>query len=310
MKIVFLDSATLGACSLDPIARLGELVTYPTSTPAQALQRVAEADVLIVNKVRVTDELLAAAPRLRLVCEAATGVNNIDLDAAARRGIPVRNVAGYSTDSVAQLSFTQILDLVVNPARFDAYVKDGAYSRSGLFTEVSRPFAELAGKVLGIIGMGTIGSRVARIAEAFGMQVVYFSTSGTSHCRDYPSLPLDELLERSDVVSIHCPLNERTSGLIGYDQLCRMKQTAVIVNMARGGIIDESALARAISEERIAGAAVDVFTAEPVPADHPLLHTTHPERLRLTPHVAWASQEALKRLVSGIADNIRTSSLF
>ena len=306
MKIVFLDSATLGDTSLAPIASLGELVTYPTSTPEEALERVAEAEVLIINKVKVTETLLAAAPRLRLVCEAATGVNNIDLAAAERRGIPVRNVAGYSTDAVAQLSFTQILNLSVNPARFDAYVKDGSYSCSGLFTEVSSPYPELAGKILGIIGMGTIGQRVAQIAGAFGMQVAYFSTSGTSHCQDYPSLSLNALLECSDVVSIHCPLNPRTAGLIGYEQLCRMKKTAIIVNMARGGIIEESALARAISEERIAGAAVDVFTTEPLPADHPLLHTTHPERLRLTPHVAWASQEALKRLVSGIADNIRT----
>ena len=305
MRIVFLDAATLGSVSLAPIDRLGELVTYPTSTPAQALERVRDAEVIIVNKVRVTEELLAAAPRLRLVCEAATGVNNIDLAAAERRGIPVRNVAGYSTDAVAQLSFTQILTLLVRPARFDAYVKDGSYSRSGLFTEVSSPYPELAGKILGVIGMGTIGGKVAQIAEAFGMQVVYFSTSGTSHCLHYPSLPLDALLECADVVSIHCPLNERTAGLIGYEQLCRMKKDAVIVNMARGGIIVEADLARAISEERIAGAAVDVFTAEPVPEDHPLLHTTHPERLCLTPHVAWASREALKRLVDGIAANIR-----
>ena len=307
MTIVFLDASTLGETSLAPIAGLGELVTYPTSTPNEALVRVQEAEVLIVNKVKVTEELLAAAPKLRLVCEAATGVNNIDLEAAARRGIPVRNVAGYSTDAVVQLSFTQILSLVTGPERYDRFVKDGSYSAHPIFTEVSQPFSELAGKTIGIIGMGTIGSRVARVAEAFGMRVIYFSTSGTSHCKDYPSVPLDELLRRSDVVSIHAPLNERTSGLIGARELALMKPTALLVNMARGGIVDEQALADAISAGMIAGAAFDVFTSEPLPADHPLLHTTKPERLRLTPHVAWASSEALDRLVLGIARNIRES---
>ncbi len=305
MKIVFLDASTLGETSLAPIAALGELVTYPTSTAAEALLRVSDAEVLIINKVKVTDELLAAAPKLRLVCESATGVNNIDLAAAERRGIPVRNVAGYSTDAVVQLTFTQILSLITGAERFDRYVKDGSYSRSPIFTEVSQPFAELSGKTLGVIGMGTIGSRVARIAEAFGMQVIYFSTSGTSHCREYPSVSLEELLSRSDVVSIHAPLNERTQGLISAAELARMKPGAILVNMARGGIVDEAALAEAISQETIAGAALDVFPQEPIPASHPLLHTTHPERLRLSPHVAWASQEALNRLVQGIADNIR-----
>ena len=174
MKIVFLDASTLGGTSLAPIASLGELVTYPTSTAAEALLRVRDAEVLIINKVKVTDELLAAAPQLRLVCEAATGVNNIDLEAAARRGIPVRNVAGYSTDAVVQLTFTQILGLVTGPERFDRFVKDGSYTTHPIFTEVSQPFSELAGKTLGIIGMGTIGSRVARVAEAFGMKVIYY----------------------------------------------------------------------------------------------------------------------------------------
>jgi len=305
MKIVFLDASTLGGTSLAPIASLGELVTYPTSTPTEALDRVSDAEVLIINKVKVTEALLAAAPKLRLVCEAATGVNNIDLEAAARRGIPVRNVAGYSTDAVVQLTFTQILGLVTGPERFDRFVKDGSYSAHPIFTEVSQPFSELAGKTLGIIGMGTIGSRVARVAEAFGMKVIYFSTSGTSHCQDYPSVALSELLGSSDVVSIHAPLNERTRDLIGAGELALMKPSAILVNMARGGIVDEQALADAISAGTIAGAAFDVFTSEPLPADHPLLHTTRPGRLRLTPHVAWASSEALDRLVQGIAENIR-----
>lgn len=310
MKIVFLDAATLGSTSLEPISALGELICYPTSTPAEALERVKDAQILIVNKVKVTPDLLAAAPGLRLICEAATGVNNIDLDAAAARGIPVKNVAGYSTDSVAQVAFTQILNLLTRPARFDAEVKDGTYSRSAIFTDVSQPFSELAGKRIGIIGMGTIGKKVASIAEIFGMEAVYYSTSGTSHCELYPSVPLEELLRTSDVVSIHCPLNERTNGLIGAEQLREMKPSAVIVNMARGGIIDEAALSDAISSGVIAGAAVDVFTAEPLPADSPLLHTSRPENILFTPHIGWASAEALERLVAGIAKNIVESGIF
>lgn len=304
MKIVFLDAATLGDVSLEQIARLGELVCWQTSTAREAIERVADAEVLIVNKVRVTAELIAAAPRLRLICEAATGVNNIDLAAAAAKGIPVRNVAGYSTDTVAQLAFSQILSLVCDTTRFDAYVKDGRYSASGLFTEVSAPFVELAGKTLGIIGMGAIGSRVAAVGQVFGMNVVYYSTSGTAHCTDYPCVSLSELLGISDVVSIHCPLNERTAGLVGASELASMKPTAILVNMARGGIVDEGALSDAVGSGLIAGAAVDVFTSEPLPADNPLLHCLRPERLRLTPHVGWAGREAIERLVSGIAANV------
>lgn len=307
MKIVFLDASTLENADLSSIERLGSLELFPTSSPEEALERVSDADILIVNKVRVTDEVMAKAPKLRLICEAATGVNNIDLEAAARRGIDVRNVAGYSTDSVAQIAFAHILDLVCRTERFDSYVKSGAYSASGLFTDSRQPYMELAGKTLGVIGMGSIGRKVSAIAEAFGMKVIYFSTSGTSHCTEYPSVPLEELLSTADVVSIHAPLNERTNNLIGFEQLKKMKPTAVIVNMARGGIVSEADLAKAIDEEVIAGAALDVFVQEPLPCDNPLLHTRYPERIRFTPHVGWASKEAVERLVAGVAANIENS---
>ena len=179
MKIVFLDASTVGDTPLDEIAALGELVCYPTSTQAEALARVGDCEVLIVNKVRVDRALLAAAPRLRLVCEAATGVNNIDLDACAERGIPVRNVAGYSTEAVVQQTFMHILSLMGNAPYFDAFVKSGAYSRSPIFTDFGRPVRELCGRTMGIIGMGAIGHRVAEVAKVFGMNVIYFSTSGT-----------------------------------------------------------------------------------------------------------------------------------
>ncbi|MBQ6087020.1 MAG: D-2-hydroxyacid dehydrogenase [Bacteroidales bacterium] len=306
MKIVYLDASTMGDTPLDPIAALGELVCYPTSTPEEALERVGDCDVLIINKIIVDKRLLAAAPRLKLVCEAATGVNNIDLEECASRGIPVKNVAGYSTDSVVQATFMHVLSLMGNAPYFDDFVKSGKYSRSPIFTDVSRPFIEMAGKTYGVVGMGNIGSRVAKVASAFGMKVIYYSTSGTGHCKEYPCVPLDELMSSSDVISIHAPYNARTAGLIGERELRLMKPTAFIVNMGRGGIVDEVALAKVVGEGAIGGAAMDVFSKEPLPSDNPLLHTARPERFRFTPHTAWASVEARARLVGMIADNIRT----
>ena len=306
MKIVYLDSATVGETPMDGIAELGELVCWPESTPEEALERVRDCNVLIVNKVLVTRALLDAAPELRLVCEAATGVNNIDLEACRERNIPVRNVAGYSTDSVVQTTFMHILSLMGNAPYFDNTVKDGTYSKGTLFTDVSRPYIEIKGKRIGIVGMGAIGTGVARVAEAFGMEVVYYSTSGTGHCKEWPSISLGELMRTSDVISIHAPYNERTAGLIGAGELAMMKPSAIIVNMGRGGIVDEAALAEVIDNDLIGGAALDVFTKEPLPGDSPLLRTRHPEKLRFTPHTAWASVEARTRLINCIADNIRS----
>ncbi|MCR4824653.1 MAG: hydroxyacid dehydrogenase [Bacteroidales bacterium] len=307
MKIVFLDAATLGDTPLDEIAAQGELVAWPSSTPEEALERVGDCEVLIVNKVRVTEQLLAQAPRLRLICESATGVNNIDLEAAARRGIPVRNAAGYSTEAVVQSTFAHLLSLAGHAPYFDECVKSGRYSAGTLFCDISHPYVELDGKTLGIIGLGTIGTRVAAVASAFGMKVIYYSTSGTSHNHDYPSVTLDELLAASDAVTIHAPLNPRTAGLIGAAELRKMKKTAFLLNLGRGGIVDEAALAEAVDAGVIAGAALDVYSSEPLPADNPLMSVRHPERFRFTPHTAWASQEALKRLVHQVADNIRNN---
>ena len=304
MKIVFLDAGTMGTSSLAPIERLGELTAWPNSTPDETMRRVVDCDVLIVNKIKVNDRLLEAAPKLRLVCEAGTGINNIDVEACSRHGVMVRNVAGYSTDSVVQETFMHILNLLGNGAYFDNVVKSGAYSRSGLFTDYSRPFIEMAGKTLGIIGLGSIGAKVAKIGVAFGMKVIYYSTSGTSHNTEYPSVPLERLMRESDVISVHAPYNERTAGLVGEKELRMMKPKSIIVNMGRGGIVVEEALAKVIDEGVIGGAGLDVYSTEPIPADHPLLRTRHPERLSLTPHVAWASIEARERLIQSIADNI------
>ena len=305
MKIVFLDAATMGDVSFEPFEQLGEFVSYATSTPTEARERVKDADVVMINKVIVNQELIDAAPSLKLICVAATGVNNIDVDYAASKGIPVRNVAGYSTDSVAQSTFMHILSLAGGAPYFDNSVKTGSYSRSGMFTDPNWNWWELAGKTIGIIGLGNIGKKVAQIAEAFGMKVCYYSTSGTGHCKDYPCLTLEELLKVSDVVSVHAPLNERTLNLLGAKEFAMMKPTAIIVNAGRGAIIVEADLADAVDNGVIAGAGIDVFVQEPIPEDHPYLKMKHPERMRLTPHVAWASVEARRRLVSMMADNVR-----
>ncbi len=305
MKIVFLDASTLGETSLAPIEALGELVCYDCSTHAEALERVRDAEVIITNKVVIDDEVMSAAPSLKLICEAATGVNNIDLEAADKRGIPVRNVAGYSTESVVQLTFALLLELVCRVAKHSAWIHDGHYSASPIFTNPAASFMELSGRTMGIVGMGAIGQRVAQVATSFGMKVIYYSTSGTSHCKDYPSVALDQLLEESDVISIHAPMNERTRGLIGAAELAKMKPTSYIINIGRGGIVDEAALSEAVGSGIIAGAGLDVFSREPLPAENPLLHCKMPDNLVFTPHIGWASNEAIARLVDGIAGNIR-----
>lgn len=304
LKIVFLDSATMGDITFAPISRHGDLILYDSSTPEQAKERISDCDVVIINKIIMNRELIDAGKNLKMICEAATGVNNIDLEYAASKGIPVRNAVGYSTDSVVQSTFMHILSLCGHASYYDNFVKSGKYSASRMFTDVSVNWSELSGKTMGIIGMGNIGSKVAKVAEAFGMRVVYFSTSGTSHCKDYPSLPLDSLLAESDIVSIHAPLNERTRGLIGARELSMMKPTAILVNAGRGGIVDEAALAEAIDSEMIAGAALDVFSVEPLPSDSPLLKVAKSDRIRLAPHVAWASREARQRLADQIGLNI------
>ena len=305
MKIVFLDAISMGDVSLEEMASLGELVCYPSSTALQARERVKDADVACLNKVIVDQTFLDAAPRLKLICEAGTGMNNIDVKLCTERGVIVRNVAAYSTDSVAQTAWMHILNLVGRAFHYQDFVRSGAYSRNPVHVDFKHPFIELAGKTLGIVGMGAIGQKVALIGRAMGMEVIYYSTSGTSHCKDYPSVPLQELLEKADVISIHAPYNERTAGLIGYEQMCRMKPTAYLVNTGRGGIAVEADLARALDEGLIAGAALDVYVKEPLPSDSPLLHLLHPERLLFSPHIAWYSYEARARLAHEMAENIR-----
>ncbi len=305
MKIVFLDAISMGDVSLEEMAALGELRCYPSSTAVEARERVKDAHVACLNKVVVDQAFLDAAPRLKLICEAGTGINNIDVKLCEERGVAVRNVAAYSTDSVAQTAWMHILNLCGRAFHYQDFVRSGAYSKNPVHVDYAHPFTEISGKTLGIVGMGAIGQKVAAIGKAFGMEVIYFSTSGTGHCKDYPCVSLEDLLQRADVISIHAPYNERTAGLIGYDAFKKMKRTAVLVNTGRGGIAVEADLARALDDGLIKGAALDVYVKEPLPLESPLMHLQHPERLIFSPHIAWYSIEARARLAHEMAENIR-----
>ena len=289
MKIVFLDAATVGDTSLEPIAKLGELVCWPTSTPEEARDRVGECEVLIVNKVKVDEALLEAAPSLKLVCEAATGVNNIDLDACAARGIPVRNVAGYSTDSVVQETFMHILTLMGNGPYFDHTVKSGEYSRGKIFTDVSKPFFEITGKTLGIIGMGNIGQRVVKLANAFGCKVLAWNRT-PKQVEDVTFVDKETLLKESDIVTLHIALNADTRDFITEKDFALMKPTSLLINTARGPVVNEQALADALKEGKIAGAATDVYGTEPpLKPENPLFAAPN---LIMLPHIGFATEEA------------------
>lgn len=307
VRIVFLDAITLGIVeNLDEISSLGEYSGYDFTCPDQRIDRIRGKNVVITNKVIIDREVMDACPELKLICVAATGTNNIDLPYAAQKDIAVRNVTGYSTESVAQCTFAMLFYLLNASAYYDQYVKSGLYAINPVFTHLERPFAELKGKCFGIIGMGTIGKCVAQIASAFGAKVVYFSTSGKNLIAgEYPHLPLDELLQMSDVVSIHCPLNNQTLNLLNEKRLRLMKPSAYLLNMGRGGIVDEAALAHILDENRICGAALDVLAAEPISASSPLLKVRNKEKLYITPHIAWASIEARRRLISRTAQNIK-----
>lgn len=308
MKIVFLDAATLGeGISYSQIEESGNLICYPSTNDIEVFVRVADADVVIVNKVRMYKEQIDAAKNLKLICVAATGTNNVDSLYAESKGIKVKNVVGYSTESVVQITFGSLLALINNIGYFDRCVKSGKYSQSPHFTDTGRAFSEIYGKNFGIIGMGTIGKRVAAVATAFGAKVSYYPTGGKAHCKDYPAVSLKELLVSSDIVSIHAPLNEKTKNLISINELKLMKPSACIANMGRGGIINEKDLAQSIDLNLIAGAAVDVYESEPVPQDHPYLHIKEKERIIMTPHIGWSSKEARITLVNRIAENIKSA---
>lgn len=303
MKIVFLDEYSVCGRNLDAIRRFGDYVGYATTSPEQVIERSKDAEIVITNKVVLDAKTIASLPHLRLICVAATGMNNVDLNAAAEHNVLVRNAVGYSTYSVAETTICSALSLLREVIYYDEYFKSGRYAASDRIFNFDRPTAQLRGKRWGIIGMGNIGREVARLAEAFGCEVYYYSTSGIARDEGCKSVSLNELLSESDVVSIHCPLNERTRSLVGAEQLRLMRRSAILINVARGGIVDEQALADALNEDAIRGAAFDVFTSEPLRTS-PLYNLRDPYKFLASPHNAWSSVEAIDRLIGCIEQNI------
>lgn len=304
MNIVILDAKTLGNdIDLSALDKLGKVVRYESTDPSQTYDRIRNATIVITNKVVISKLHMQRCPLLKLICIAATGMNNVDLDAAAQIGIEVKNVAGYSTDSVIQHTFSMLFYLLGHSRYYDDYVKSGEWQKSPIFTNVSRPFFELKGKTWGIIGLGEIGEGVARLASAFGVNIVYYSTSGKNNNNDYNRVELDTLLQDSDIISIHAPLNDATYNLIGLNELKQMKNGVYLLNLGRGGIINEDDLAKIIDNKEIY-VALDVLEKEPMTDPHPLMDVNHQERLYITPHIAWTSIEARNRLVELVIENI------
>ena len=305
MKIVFLDEYSLGGADLSAIKAFGDYTGYYETRPEDVVERCADAEVVIVNKVVLGEKEMSALPSLRLICVSATGVNNIDLEAAKRHNIEVRNAVGYSTHTVAEATLGAILTLQRQVLYYDRYVKDGRYSASGRFVNFDRPTHRLWGKKWGIIGLGNIGRKVADLATAFGCEVAYYSTSGVARDEKYERKELNELLSWADIITVHCPLNAQTNNLIDKEQVALMKPNALIVNVARGGIVNERAIADALNEERIAGAAFDVYPTEPMPLTSPLLSVKNPDTLLLSPHNGWSAVESIEDLVECVATNIK-----
>lgn len=303
-KIVFLDEYSIAGRSLEKITSQGEYIAYENTAKEQVVERLKGATIAITNKVVIDGEAMRQLPDLKLICIAATGMNNVDLEAAKELGIEVKNAVGYSTISVAETTITSALALARNVVYFNEYFHDGRYAKADRAFCYDRHTFQISGKKWGIVGMGNIGREVARLASAFGCEVRYFSTSGVKREEQYPAMELNELLEWSDIVSVHSPLNKRTRGLIGRNELQLMKPTSIIINVARGGIIDEAALAEALDNGWVAAAALDVFSVEPL-RESPLYNIKDKYRLLASPHNAWSAAEAIDRLIECVAENIR-----
>lgn len=303
IRAVILDGATLGDdISFAPLADAAELTVYAGTSPEEIAPRIQNAHVAIVNKIKLNESNLSGAGDLRLICVAATGYDNIDLAYCRAHGIAVCNVLGYSTDSVAQLTVALVLQLVFRLSQFTDFVKSGAYTASGVANRLYPAFHELAGKTWGIVGAGNIGKKTAKIAEAFGCRVIV--------CRrktdpDYPTVDIDTLCREADIITVHTPLNDGTRGLISRERISMMKPGVILVNVARGAVTDEAALADAVRSGHIGGLGVDVYTEEPLPAHNPLYAVRDLPGVCLTPHMAWGAVEARQRCVNEMAENIR-----
>ena len=306
MKIVFLDVKTIGEdIDLSGFDSLGEVVKYGFSAPEEIPERVKDADVIVLNKPQINEATIGKAPNLKLVCVTGTGTNHLDKDFLARRGIAWRNVAGYSTESVAQHTFAMLFYLLEKLAFYDNYVKSEEYVNDTLFKHFSEQWNQVCGKTWGIIGLGNIGRRVADIAKAFGAKVIYYSTSGKNDQEGYTRVDLDTLLQESDIVSVHAPLNEDTEGLMNKEAFAKMKSNAIFLNVGRGAIVVEQDLADALNEGKIAAAGLDVLCKEPMSEDNPLRLIKNSRKLIITPHIAWVSVEARTNLMNTIIEQIK-----
>lgn len=307
MNIVVLERNSVGPdIPVDCFEELGNVTCYPnTVTIEEVRERVREADIIVANKSPIREESLKDAPNVKLICEFATGYDNCDLEYCRSRGIQVRNVVDYSTAMVAQHTFTLALALCQKLTYYDNYVKSGAYSAQDRFSNFDIPFYELDGKTWGIVGMGNIGRRVARTAAAFGCRVIFHSITGKSSCTDYERVDKDTLLKESDFLSLHCPLSGLSRDFIDRQALQKMKDTAILVNVARGQVVNNTDLYEALTAGEIAAAGLDVLEKEPLELSNPLSRIKDSSRLIITPHLAWGSVEARTRCVQGVYENIK-----
>ena len=303
MKIVILDRETLGTdVDLRIFDKFGEVVSYDITKEDETLDRVKEADIVITNKVVIDSDIMDNS-NLKLICISATGMNNVDLVHAKKKNIEVKNVAGYSSSSVAQVAFSMIFHFANKLNYYKKFVDEGNWQKCEIFTHIDALFHELDGKRVGVIGLGDIGRNFAKKAKAFDCEVVYYSTSGKNSNSEYERVELDELLSTSDIISIHCPLNEDTKDLLNYENMKNIKDGAILLNLGRGGIINEPDLAKIIDEKEIY-CGIDVVSVEPIEESNPLLKVKNKEQLLLTPHIGWASIEARARLIELVAKNI------
>ena len=303
LTVVVLDASTLGAdLDLSPLGALGEVKVYQTSTPEQIAQRIAEADILMQNKAKLTADLLSKAKKLKVICEAATGFDNIDVAYCREHGIAVTNVPGYSTQCVAQITFTLALSLITHLPQYTHFVQSGEYTASGVANRLSPAFCELYGKTWGIVGYGNIGKQVGKIAQAFGCNVIVHKRTPENGVR---CVDIETLCRESDIISLHTPLNDGTRGLIGKAQLDMMKKNAILVNVARGAVTDEEAVAQALLSGKLAGFGCDVYSTEPFPQGHPIDRIKDLPNVCLTPHIAWGGYETRVRLLNEMTENAK-----
>ena len=304
MKIVILDRATLGFdMDVSIFNSLGEVTSYDITLASETKDRISDANIVITNKVVISKEHMDSS-NIKLICISATGTNNVDLEYAKQNNIEVKNVAGYSSSSVSQVAFGMIFHFVQKLNYYKSYVDEGNWQKSEIFTHIDKPFFELDNKRVGVIGLGDIGLSFAKRAKAFDCEVVYYSTSGRNNNSEFKRVELDELLKTSDIISIHCPLNEQTKDLLNYKNMNTMKDEVILLNLGRGGIINEDDLSVLIDEKEIY-CGIDVVKKEPIEESNPLLKVKNKDRLLLTPHIGWASIEARTRLIKMVADNIK-----